>query len=185
MFVDISLEVLTLGPLISSIICHHNLLLMGNPSMTSAILTFPGVQPPSNETKISVCPLAKTHIPVWDACSHIAHCGCSGTVSHGCGRCFACCLCFQSGQQVARLWIRGIHHFCSGHPLSEPSARQPGLALQVTWPLSWPRWLGALAGQRGDTNHMRHKHLLQLWCCLISSLQPFLLIVVLLHCHIY
>lgn len=69
MFVDISLEVLTLGPLISSIIRHHNLLLMGNPSMTSVILTFPGVQPPSNETKMSVCPLAKTHIPLWDACS--------------------------------------------------------------------------------------------------------------------
>ena len=69
MFVDISLEVLTLGPLISSIIRHHNLLLMGNPSMTSVILTFPGVQPPSNETKMSVCPLAKTHIPQWDACS--------------------------------------------------------------------------------------------------------------------
>lgn len=85
--------------------------------------------------------------------------------------------CFQSGEQVARFWIRGIHHFCFGRSLSEPSARQPGLALQVTWPLSWPRWLGALAGQRGDTNHGMHKHLLQLWC-LISSLQSFLLIVI-------
>ena len=90
MFVDISLEVLTLGPLISSIIRHHNLLLMGNPSMTSAILTFPGVQPPSNETKMSVCPLAKTHIPLWDACSHRAHRGCRGAVSHGCRWRFAC-----------------------------------------------------------------------------------------------
>ena len=183
MFVDISLEVLTLGPLISSIILHHNLLLMGNPSRTSAILTFPGVQPPSNETKMSVCPLAKTHIPLWDACSHRAHRGCSGAVSHGCRWRFACWLCFPSGEQVARFWIRGIHHFCSGCSLSEPSARQPGLALQVTWPLSWPHWLGALAGHRGDTNGVRHKHLLQLWCCLISSLQPFLLIVILLHCY--
>lgn len=151
--------------------------------MTSAILTFPGVQPPSNETKMSVCPLAKTHIPLWDACSHRAHRGCSGAVSHGCRWRFACWLCFPSGEQVARFWIRGIHHFCSGCSLSEPSARQPGLALQVTWPLSWPHWLGALAGQRGDTNRVRHKHLLQLWCCLISSLQPFLLIVILLHCY--
>ena len=92
MFVDISLEVLILGLLVSSIICHHNLLLMGNPSMTSAILTFPGVQPPSNETKMSVCPLVQTHIPVRDACSHTAHCGCSGTVSHGCRWRFACWL---------------------------------------------------------------------------------------------
>lgn len=84
--------------------------------------------------------------------AHRAHCGCSGTVSHGCRWRFACWLCFQSGEQVAHFWIRGIHHFCSGRSLSEPSARQPGLALQVTWPLSWPRWLGALAGQRGDTN---------------------------------
>lgn len=84
--------------------------------------------------------------------AHRAHCGCSGTVSHGCRWRFACWLCFQSGEQVAHFWIRGIHHFCSGRSLSEPSAQQPGLALQVTWPLSWPCWLRALAGQRGDTN---------------------------------
>lgn len=50
MFVDISLKMLTLGPLIRSIICHHNLLLMGKPSMTGIILTFPGMQPTGNKT---------------------------------------------------------------------------------------------------------------------------------------
>lgn len=60
MFVDISLKMLTLGPLIRSIICHHSLLLMGKPSMTGIILTFPGMQPTGNKTKTSACP--STHI---------------------------------------------------------------------------------------------------------------------------
>lgn len=55
----ISVKILALGPLIGSIICHYNLLLMGKPSMTGIILTFPGMQ-----TKTSVCRLTNTSMTV-------------------------------------------------------------------------------------------------------------------------
>lgn len=107
-----------------------------------------------------------------------AHRGCSETVSHHYGWHFACWLGFQLGGQMACFFIWGIHHFCLGRSLSEPSALQPGLAQQVTWPLSWPRWLEPQAGERGETNHLRHNHRFNLWCCLIASPQSFLLIVI-------
>lgn len=54
MFVNMSIKMLILGPLTRSIICHYNLFLVGKQSMTGIILTFPGMQPPGNETKMSV-----------------------------------------------------------------------------------------------------------------------------------
>lgn len=58
-FMGISVKILILGPLIRSIICHYNLLLMGKPSMTGIILTFPGMQ-----TKTSVCRSTNTSMTV-------------------------------------------------------------------------------------------------------------------------
>lgn len=55
----ISVKILVLGPLIRSIICHYYLLLMGKPSMTGIILTFPGMQ-----TKTSVCRSTNTAVTV-------------------------------------------------------------------------------------------------------------------------
>ena len=59
MFVDISIAIMRVGPLIWSVIWPHNLL-MGKPSTTGASLTFPGMQPTRNGTKTSVCPSANS-----------------------------------------------------------------------------------------------------------------------------
>lgn len=144
--------------------------------MTGAILTFPECSPQEMRQRRARVPWA-THTSQCGMRVRTAHRGCSETVSHHYGWHSACWLGFQSGGQMACFFIGGIHHFCLGRALSEPSALQPGLAQQVTWPLSWPRWLEPQAGERGETNHLRHNRRCNLWCCLIASPRSFLLIV--------
>lgn len=99
MFVDISVKMLIPSPLIRNIICHNNLLLMGKPKMSDIILTFPGMQPTRNKTKMSVCASSHTLSPVWVGMP--PHCDCSDIISSHSGWHVACQFCFHSGVQGA------------------------------------------------------------------------------------
>lgn len=72
MSVNIPIKMLTLGPLIRSISCHYNLLLMGKLSMTGMILTFPGMQPTGHETRMSAWPSDARPVAV-KACMSAPH----------------------------------------------------------------------------------------------------------------
>lgn len=112
MFVNMSIKMLILGPLTRSIICHYNLFLVRKQSMTGIILTFPGMQPPGNETKMSV------HIDptsmMGGARVSTLHCGAvNNLLSLWTVLCWL--IMIQAGIQVAFFSIQGIHHFCL-HP---------------------------------------------------------------------
>lgn len=162
--VDISIEILTLGPSIRSITQHHNLLLLGKPSMTGAVLTLPlimrgrhaCVQQPTHMSR-SRC--ARPHGTPWMQWHWFQSPWMDGILRAG--------SMFPVGSTGGMLWHK--------EPITSvwivlPQNLQP-------WPLSWPRWLEPLAGERGPTDQLRHNHRLWLGRCLIPSPQSLLLTV--------
>lgn len=139
---DISIKILILGPLIRSIICYYNLLLVGKPSMTGMILTFPGMQPRGNETKTSVCMSTNTSVTVRARVSTL-HTAVQWTTPYHYGWCSQFDYVYRQGSRWHSSWCKNSSLLFT--PFS--TTTHHAAAWTCTAAPGWLLWLEPLAGK--------------------------------------
>lgn len=124
---DISIKILTLGPLTRSIICHYTLPLVGKPGMTGIILTFPGMQSRGNGTE--QCVRVDQHTVMVRARVSTLHTAGQCTAPCHYGWCSQFDYVHRQGSRWLSSWCKSSSHLLTPS-LPQPSPPQPGLALQ-------------------------------------------------------
>ena len=148
MFVDISIKMLISGPLVRNVICHNNLLLVGKPNTTGIILTFPGVQPIRNETRMTVCTSTNTLITVW-VCMFTHRMQWNHLQSLQMAPCMLILFPVRGTGGILDVRNSSLLFGLFSNRTLNPAART---SLQVTRPLNWPLWLEPLSEGRGEMN---------------------------------